>query len=130
MLVSSEASPFLLYVHVHVYVYHVHIHFFYPTVLLAVLLSWCSSFLPDGAILCLILVSLSSSGGLSFHILTSSHPHIPTFPHSHIPTSPAHTNGDPSPLDQIARSCQLVCPSSNIALTTKVAWGITGFRYS
>lgn len=40
MLVSSEASPFLLYVHVHVYVYHVHIHFFYPTVLLAVLLSW------------------------------------------------------------------------------------------
>jgi len=29
MLVSSEASPFLLYVHVHVYVYHVHIHFFY-----------------------------------------------------------------------------------------------------
>ena len=29
MLVSSEASPLLLYVHVHVYVYHVHIHFFY-----------------------------------------------------------------------------------------------------
>ena len=46
MLVSSEASPFLLYVHVHVYVYHVHIHFFYPTVLLAVLLSWCSFFSP------------------------------------------------------------------------------------
>ena len=88
MLVSSEASPFLLYVHVHVYVYHVHIHFFYPTVLLAVLLSWCSSFSPDGAILCLILVSLSSSGGLSFHILTSSHPHISTSPHLHIPTSP------------------------------------------
>jgi len=88
MLVSSEASPFLLYVHVHVYVYHVHIHFFYPTVLLAVLLSWCSSFSPDGAILCLILVSLSSSGGLSFHILTSSHPHILTSSHPHIPTSP------------------------------------------
>jgi hypothetical protein len=39
------------------------------------------------------LVSLSSSGGLSFHILTSSHstsshPHIPTSPHPHIPTSP------------------------------------------
>ena len=95
MLVSSEASPFLLYVHVHVYVYHVHIHFFYPTVLLAVLLSWCSSFLPDGAILCLILVSLSSSGGLSFHILTSSQPttsyhslpHTPRSPHPHIPRS-------------------------------------------
>ena len=138
MLVSSEASPLLLYVHVHVYVYHVHIHFFYSV-------SDCAS----GCSTLLVILFLARRGyslsylGLALlqrraliphpHILTSPHPHIPTSPHSphpHIPTFPAHTNGDPSPLDQIARSCQLVCPSSNIALTTKVAWGITGFRYS
>ena len=197
MLVSSEASPLLLYVHVHVYVYHVHIHFFYSVsdcasgcyTLLVVLflavmylsiyiacthrparkqrgqhearpyMSTSTMFIFTSSIrLCFWLfyspgVPLSRPTGLFFvlswsrsppaegshstsshpHISTSPHSHIPTFPaspHPHIPTFPAHTNGDPSPLDQIARSCQLVCPSSNIALTTKVAWGITGFRYS
>ena len=37
---------------------------------------------------------------------------------------------DIGPHDQIARSCQLVCPSSRYRANTKVAWGIRGFRYS
>ena len=179
MLVSSEASPLLLYVHVHVYVYHVHIHFFYSvsdcasgcSTLLVVLflavmylsiyiacthrparkqrgqhearpymtlrlpcsysllLSDCAS----GCSTLLVFLFLARRGySLSYLglALLQRRAHISTSPHLHIPTFPAHTNGDPSPLDQIARSCQLVCPSSNIALTTKVAWGITGFRYS
>jgi hypothetical protein len=36
----------------------------------------------------------------------------------------------PAEGSSIARSCQLVCPSSRYRANTKVAWGIRGFRYS
>ena len=105
MLDSSEASPFLLYVHVHVYVYHVHIHFFYSV-------SDCAS----GCSTLLVFLFLARRGyslsylGLALlqrraliphpHISTSSHLHILTSPHSHIPTFPAspHPHIPTSPL--------------------------------
>ena len=85
MLVSSEASPFLLYVHVHVYVYHVHVHFFYSV-------SDCAS----GCSTLLVILFLARRGySLSYLGLALlqrraliPHPHIPTSPHPHISTSP------------------------------------------
>ena len=125
MLVSSEASPFLLYVHVHVYVYHVHIHFFYSV-------SDCAS----GCSTLLVFLFLARRGySLSYLglALLQRRALIPTSPHPHIPTSP-HLPLAPMvirhPSTKSRGHANWYVPVQNLALTPKVAWGITGFRYS
>jgi hypothetical protein len=146
MLASSETSLSLLYTHVHVHV-HVHVHYARVHFLYSVsgCASGCSSFLVifflarrGYSLLCLSLTSHP-------HIRTSTHPthsatsrnfpqppttsHNLTQPHICTPIPHPILGGSP-PLDQIARSCRLACPSSRYRANHEVAWGIRGFRYS